>query len=192
MAGKEKAFARDMLAAILVDAVHNEDFNRCCLDMEAARFLVDEALGKGAMGLRKTLRMTAEDVSEYRRRCRVVQEAVLEERMNTAVILTFRGAYADIGAPNFADRLTEEISRVTDIPRDEFEEHFAKLLDEGRLLLAMNLAQRYAQMLKVRGKAGEIDWPLSEEDVGRVIETIAHQTGIGEGQIRLAFDNACR
>ena len=60
-------------------------------------------------------------VREYRRRCRVVQEAVLEERMNEAVILTFRGAYTDIGAPDFADRLTEAISRATEIPRDEFE-----------------------------------------------------------------------
>ena len=190
--GKEESAAREMLAVILVDAVHNEDFNRCCLDMEAARFLVDETLGKGTVGGRNTLRMNAEDIREYRRRCRVVQEAVLEERMNAAVILTFRGAYPDIGGPNFTDRLTEAISRATDIPRDEFGERFAKLLDEGRLLLAMNLAQRYAQMLKIRGKAGEIDWPLSDEDVGRVVETIAHRTGIGEGQIRLAFDNACR
>ncbi len=192
MSGKENTFARDMLAAILVDAVHGEDFNRCCLDMEAARFLVDEALGKGTMGVQKTLRMNVEDIREYRRRCRAVQDAVLQERMNVAVILTFRGAYTDIGAPDFADRLTEAISRATEIPREEFGERFAKLLDEGRLLLAMNLAQRYAQMLKVRGQAGEIDWPLSEEDVGRVVETIAHRTGIGEGQIRLAFDNACR
>ena len=192
LAGKEEACAREMLAVILVDAVHNEDFNRCCLDMEAARFLVDEALGKGTVGGRKTLRMNAEDIREYRRRCRVVQEAVREERMNTAVILTFRGAYADIGAPDFADRLTEAISRATDIPREEFEEHFAKLLDEGRLLLATNLAQRYAQRLKARGKAREISWPLSEEEVGRVVETIARRTGIGEGQIRLAFDAACR
>ena len=57
MAGKEKAFAHDMLAAFLVDAVHHEDFNRCCLDMEAARFLIDEALGKWSAGGRKTLRM---------------------------------------------------------------------------------------------------------------------------------------
>ncbi len=192
LAGKEETCAREMLAVILVDAVHNEDFNRCCLDMEAARFLVDEALGKGTVGGRKTLRMNAEDIREYRRRCRVVQEAVRDERMNTAVILTFRGAYADIGAPDFADRLTEAISRATDIPREEFEEHFAKLLDEGRLLLATNLAQRYAQRLKARGKAREISWPLSEEEVGRVVENIAHRTGIGEGQIRLAFDAACR
>ena len=192
MAGKEKAFARDMLAAILVDAVHNEDFNRCCLDMEAARFLVDEALGKGTMGGRKSLRMNADDIREYRRRCRAVQNAVLEERMNTAVILTIRGAYADIGAAGFADRLAEAISRATEIPRDEFEVRFAKLLDEGRLLLAVNLAQRYARMLKAQGQAGEIGWPLSEEDIGRVVENIAHQTGIGEGQIRLAFDMACR
>ncbi len=192
LAGKEKAFARDMLAAILVDAVHNEDFNRCCLDMEAARFLVDETLGKGSAGGRKTLRMNAEDVREYRRRCRAVQEAVLEERMNVAVILTFHGAYADIGAPDFIDRLTEAISRATDIPRSEFGERFAKLLDEGRLLLATTLARRYAQMLIVRGETGQIDWPLSEETVDLVVETIAHRTGIGEGQIRLAFDNACR
>ena len=112
--------------------------------------------------------------------------------MNVAVILTIRGAYADIGAPNFADRLTEAISRATEIPRKEFEKRFAKMLDEGRLLLAMSLAKRYAQMLKARGKAGEIDWPLSEEDVGRVVETIAQRTGIGEGQIRLTFDAACR
>ena len=192
MAGREESGAREMLAVILVDAVHNEDFNRCCLDMEAARFLVDEALGKGTMGGGKTLRMNAEDVREYRRRCRAVQDAVLEERMNTAVILTIRGAYADIGAPDFAGRLTEAISRATEIPREEFEGRFAKLLDEGRLLLAFNLAQKFARMLKARGQAGEIDWPLSEEDVGRVVETIAHRTGIGEGQIRLAFDAACR
>ena len=121
-----------------------------------------------------------------------VQDAVLEERMNTAVILTIRGAYADIGAAGFADRLAEAISRVTEIPRDEFEGRFAKLLDEGRLLLAVNLAQRYARMLKAQGQAGEIGWPLSEEDIGRVVESIAHRTGIGEGQIRLAFDAACR
>ena len=192
MAGKEKAFARDMLAAILVDAVHNEDFNRCCLDMEAARFLVDEALGKVTLDGRKTLRMSADDIREYRRRCRAVQDAVLEERINTAVILTIRGAYADIGAAGFADRLAEAISRATEIPRDEFEGRFAKLLDEGRLLLAVNLAQRYARMLKAQGQAGEIGWPLSEEDIGRVVENIAHRTGIGEGQIRLAFDMACR
>ncbi len=192
LSGKEDSGAREMLAVILVDAVHNEDFNRCCLDMEAARFLVDETLGKGSAGGRKTLRMNAEDVREYRRRCRAVQKAVVEERMNVAVILTIRGAYADIGAPDFADRLTEAISRATDIPRDEFGEHFAKLLDEGRLLLSTNLAQRYAQMLKVRGESGQIDWPLSEETVDLVVETIAHRTGIGEGQIRLAFDNACR
>ena len=192
IAGKEKAFAREMLAVILVDAVHTEDFNRCCLDMEAARFLVDEALGKWTIGGRKTLRMNADDIREYRRRCRVVQEAVLEERMNVAVILTFRGAYADIGAPDFADRLTEAISRATEIPRAEFEGRFAKLLDEGRLLLAFDLSQKFARMLKARGQSGEINWPLSEEDVGRVVETIAHRTAIGEGQIRLAFDMACR
>ena len=88
--------------------------------------------------------------------------------------------------------MTEAIARATDIPRDEFGEHFAKLLDEGRLLLSTNLAQRYAQMLKVRGKAGEIDWPLSEETVGLFVEAIAKRTGIGEGQIRLVFDKACR
>ena len=192
MAGKEKAFTRDMLAAILVDAVHNEDFNRCCLDMEAARFLVDEALGKGTLGGRKSLRLNTDDIREYRRRCRAVQDAVLEERINTAVILTIRGAYADIGAAGFADRLAEAISRATEIPRAEFEGRFAKLLDEGRLLLAVNLAQRYARMLKAQGQAGEIGWPLSEEDVGRVVENISHRTGIGEGQIRLAFDMACR
>ena len=192
MAGREESGARDMLAVILVAAVHNEDFNRCCLDMEAARYLVDEALAKGAVGGGKTLRMNADDIREYCRRCRVVQEAVLEERMNTAVILTIRGAYPDIGASGFADRLTEALSRATEIPREEFEKRFAGMLDEGRLLLAFTLAQRQARMLKAQAQAGKIDWPLSEEDVGRVVETIANRTGIGEGQIRLAFDAACR
>ena len=192
LAGKEESGARDMLAVILIDAIHNGDFNRCCLDMEAARFLVDEALGKGTMGGRKKLRLNAEDVREYRRRCRAVQDAVLKERMNTAVSLTIRGAYADIGSPDFANRLVETFSRATEIPREEFVDRFAKLLEEGRLLLAKNLAQRYAQMLKAQGQAGKIEWPLSEEDVGRVVGAIARRTGIGEGQIRLAFDAACR
>lgn len=188
----EEALAHDMLAVILVDAVHSEDFNHCCLDMEAARFLVDEALGKVGASRRKTLRMNADDIREYRRRCREVQNAVLEERMNTAVILTICGAYADIGAPDCAGHLAEAISRATEIPREEFESRFTKLLDEGRLLLAMDLARKYAKMLKSRGRSGEIEWPLPEENVVRVVETIARRTGIGEGQIRLAFDAACR
>ena len=192
LAGKEAAYARDMLAVILVANIHSVDFNQCCLDMEAARYLVDEALGEGNAGGRRTLRMNAADIREYSRRCRVVQEAVLEERMNVAVILTFRGAYADIGTPDFADRLADVISRATDIQREEFFGQFKKMLDEGRLLLAMNLAQTYGHTLKAQGRSGEIDWPLSEENVARVVETIARRTGIGEGQIRLAFDAACR
>ena len=34
--------------------------------------------------------------------------------------------------------------------------------------------------------------PLPEETVGSIVAVIAQRTGIGEGQIRLAFDNACR
>ena len=192
MEGKEEFWVRHILAAILVDAVFSGDFSRCCLDMEAARFLVDEASGRGLSDGRKTLRMNAYDIRECLRRCRDVQNAVLEERMNEAVVLTTRGAYADIGAPDFADRLTGEISRSTEIPSEEFADHFAKLLGEGRLMLAMTLAQRYGRMAKARGMAGEVDWPLPEETVGSIVAAIALRTGIGEGQIRLAFDNACR
>ena len=190
--GKEDGWERYMLAAILVDTVRGVDFNRCCLELEAALFLVDEAMANEKGGWRKTLRMNAGDIREYWRRCRSVQFAILEERMAEAVVLTPRGAYADIGSTDFADRLAGDISRATEIKRDEFYSRFSKLLDEARLLLAQNLAQRYGQMAKAKGQAKMWPWPLPEEDVVRIVETIARRTGIGEGQIRLAFDNACR